>query len=289
MIPRGEVGLIFANIGLGLAVSGERIVDAATFSAIVVMVIVTTVVTPPALKWSLGPASEGARKMRVGFAGALHLILFGLILPYLAFKTSRALATRPLPPKDKFLASQIVTLAVFLVVSVLIGRLEWIALFPPEIPAPSSLGLGAATLVVMITLLRPFWRKRVEERSRKVWLFMPRTPKERKLWIGCSIAAGISEEVTYRGVMFALLWRLTGSAWAAAVISAAVFSISHMAQGWRSMSIIFGMALAFQALAWFTGSLYVGMAVHALYDIAAGLGYARYGEKLGYPVEPMPA
>jgi Kef-type K+ transport system membrane component KefB len=54
MIPRGEVGLIFANIGLGLTVGGERIVDPATFSAIVVMVIVTTMVTPPALKWSLG-------------------------------------------------------------------------------------------------------------------------------------------------------------------------------------------------------------------------------------------
>ncbi len=54
MIPRGEVGLIFANIGLGLTIGGESVVDAATFSAIVVMVIVTTIVTPPALKWSLG-------------------------------------------------------------------------------------------------------------------------------------------------------------------------------------------------------------------------------------------
>jgi Kef-type K+ transport system membrane component KefB len=54
MIPRGEVGLIFANIGLGLSVAGERIVDEGTFSAVVVMVIVTTMVTPPALKWSMG-------------------------------------------------------------------------------------------------------------------------------------------------------------------------------------------------------------------------------------------
>jgi Kef-type K+ transport system membrane component KefB len=54
MIPRGEVGLIFANIGLGLKVGNEHIVDSATFSAIVVMVIVTTMATPPALKWSLG-------------------------------------------------------------------------------------------------------------------------------------------------------------------------------------------------------------------------------------------
>jgi Kef-type K+ transport system membrane component KefB len=52
MVPRGEVGLIFANIGLGLKAGDERIVDEATFSAIVVMVLVTTLVTPPALKWS---------------------------------------------------------------------------------------------------------------------------------------------------------------------------------------------------------------------------------------------
>ena len=53
MIPRGEVGLIFANIGLTLQVKGERIVDEATFAAVVLMVVATTMVTPPALKWSL--------------------------------------------------------------------------------------------------------------------------------------------------------------------------------------------------------------------------------------------
>jgi Kef-type K+ transport system membrane component KefB len=52
MMPRGEVGLIFANIGLTLEVAGQRIVDPSVFSAVVVMVIVTTLMTPPALKWS---------------------------------------------------------------------------------------------------------------------------------------------------------------------------------------------------------------------------------------------
>lgn len=54
MIPRGEVGLIFANIGLTLVVAGERIVNDATFSAVVVMVVCTTLVTPPALRWRFG-------------------------------------------------------------------------------------------------------------------------------------------------------------------------------------------------------------------------------------------
>ena len=53
MIPRGEVGLIFANIGLQLTISGKPVLDSSVFSAIVVMVIVTTLITPPALKWSL--------------------------------------------------------------------------------------------------------------------------------------------------------------------------------------------------------------------------------------------
>jgi Kef-type K+ transport system membrane component KefB len=53
MMPRGEVGLIFANIGLGLSLGGQSIVDRSIFSAVVIMVIVTTMATPPLLKWSL--------------------------------------------------------------------------------------------------------------------------------------------------------------------------------------------------------------------------------------------
>ena len=53
MIPRGEVGLIFANVGLGLTIGGEPILKPATYSAIVVVVVVTTLVTPPALRWSI--------------------------------------------------------------------------------------------------------------------------------------------------------------------------------------------------------------------------------------------
>jgi Kef-type K+ transport system membrane component KefB len=48
MVPRGEVGLIFASIGKGLGA-----VDDALFSSVVIVVVVTTLVTPPFLKWSL--------------------------------------------------------------------------------------------------------------------------------------------------------------------------------------------------------------------------------------------
>jgi Kef-type K+ transport system membrane component KefB len=53
MVPRGEVGLIFAGIGAALSLNGVPIVSPEIYSAVVIMVMVTTLVTPPALKWSL--------------------------------------------------------------------------------------------------------------------------------------------------------------------------------------------------------------------------------------------
>lgn len=59
MIPRGEVGLILAGIGATLTLPNlqgvnEPVVGGTTFGAIVLMVITTTLITPPLLKWSFG-------------------------------------------------------------------------------------------------------------------------------------------------------------------------------------------------------------------------------------------
>jgi Kef-type K+ transport system membrane component KefB len=50
MIPRGEVGLIFAGMGARLSVGGVPVFSAETYSAMVVMVMITTLATPPLLK-----------------------------------------------------------------------------------------------------------------------------------------------------------------------------------------------------------------------------------------------
>lgn len=52
MIPRGEVGLIFVSIGAGLMVAGEKIVSPEVYSAVVIMVVITTLMTPPILAWA---------------------------------------------------------------------------------------------------------------------------------------------------------------------------------------------------------------------------------------------
>lgn len=53
MVPRGEVGLIFAAVGRELGV-----VSGSTFSVIVIMVIITTLMAPPLLTWLLGKEQQ---------------------------------------------------------------------------------------------------------------------------------------------------------------------------------------------------------------------------------------
>ena len=46
MVPRGEVGLIFAGIGLTLFLDGHSVVSPSVYSGVIIMVMVTTLVTP---------------------------------------------------------------------------------------------------------------------------------------------------------------------------------------------------------------------------------------------------
>lgn len=53
MVPRGEVGLIFAGLGTTLTLGGRPLLSEAVFSAVVIMVLVTTLVAPIGLRWSM--------------------------------------------------------------------------------------------------------------------------------------------------------------------------------------------------------------------------------------------
>ncbi len=52
MMPRGEVSLVFAGLGLTVATASGTLLDASSYSALVIVVVLTTVITPIALKWS---------------------------------------------------------------------------------------------------------------------------------------------------------------------------------------------------------------------------------------------
>jgi Kef-type K+ transport system membrane component KefB len=53
MMPRGEVGLIFAGMGAKLVLDGHPVIGAGTYAAAVFMVVMTTMAAPPLLLWSM--------------------------------------------------------------------------------------------------------------------------------------------------------------------------------------------------------------------------------------------
>ena len=53
MVSRGEVGLIVAALGISNGIIGEE-----TFAAVVLVVLVTTVITPPLVRWSFAKSPQ---------------------------------------------------------------------------------------------------------------------------------------------------------------------------------------------------------------------------------------
>jgi Kef-type K+ transport system membrane component KefB len=81
MVPRGEVGLIFATLGLNQGVFGNDV-----YAALLLVVLVTTVATPPALRWRLlklrsktkaanqATIEPGGEIVRVGEQGEIEML-----------------------------------------------------------------------------------------------------------------------------------------------------------------------------------------------------------------------
>ena len=70
MVPRGEVGLIFASVGATLTIAGRPVITPEIYSAAVIMVILTTLVTPPLLQRALSTGALRASGERLAHAGA---------------------------------------------------------------------------------------------------------------------------------------------------------------------------------------------------------------------------
>ncbi|MDG6109766.1 CPBP family intramembrane metalloprotease [Dactylosporangium aurantiacum] len=96
------------------------------------------------------------------------------------------------------------------------------------------------------------------------------TPAERRLAVVVSVCVAASEELVYRGLFIAAGVGLLGlDAWAAALLSLAVFGVQHLYQGWRGVLGVTFIGLLFTlAYAW-TGAVLAPIVVHAVFDVNA--------------------
>ena len=218
-------------------------------------------------------------------AGWGHIFFFCVLVPVLAVRSRRRTQRPDAPrvPLPKFLQSGAIMLVLFAVLSLLTAQRQRMDLWPDTILRPwLSIPLAVAFYLFAVTVMRPLWRRAVEKRSPHLRYFMPQSAEERRWWVVISVLAGVSEEITWRGVQPALLAYVTGSPVAGMVLSAVAFGAAHAIQGFRSAAIIVLFALGFQMLVWISGTLVLAMIVHAAYDVTAGFAYGRLGREIGY-------
>lgn len=212
--------------------------------------------------------------MLPGPVGFLFLLVFLVLVPWGAYRSRAVLARSPALPRVIYLKNVVGQQLLFLGVAMLAAWVEHVPVRAGRTD-PVAIAVALAMLVGAVLVLRPYWIRKVEEGDPRLALFAPRTREERRWWVAVSLAAGISEEIVWRGVMLWLLWWVLGSWIAAAVLSSAVFGVAHALQGWKSAAIIGVIALG---MAWFVrwaDGLLLAAAIHAAYDVVAGWTYGR--------------
>ncbi len=87
------------------------------------------------------------------------------------------------------------------------------------------------------------------------------------------VVAGVSEELMFRGILFRLVEEWLGT-WIALVVSAVIFGAVHLANpgatAWGAIAIALEAGLLFGALYVLTRSLWVGIGVHAAWNVVQG-------------------
>lgn len=214
------------------------------------------------------------------FLAIYYVALVGVFLPVACIRSYYKLkAGAPYPPKLKLHRQTLLMHAMFLAIALFVAKSLDIVLFPPAPPRVSDVALGTGVLIVLVSAMYPLWKYKAARQPEKVYRRLPQNYSEMGLWSLVSLSAGFAEEIAYRGVLFQLLFYWLGNWWIAALLAAISFGLGHAIQGWKSALIIFAFAVAFQGLVWAAGTLYVAMAVHAIYDFIAGLAYASLYKK----------
>ena len=212
---------------------------------------------------------------RADFWQALGLSLYGVLLP--------SLAVAQLPLLGKIEVGRVSIYrgsgATILSVGALAAALGWLSnggAFSGFMPVSLSrillwtCGVTGAGLA-LIWASQAVARRRGDGAIEFVLQLIPRTAREKRLFVGLSIIAGFGEEIAYRGYMLTTLELLGLGHWGSGLISSAAFGMLHAYQGPAGVlrTGLTGLALTLPVLV--TGSLIPSIVSHALMNIVAGL------------------
>lgn len=219
-------------------------------------------------------------------ASIFFLSFFGVVVPCMAIRSAQKLkAGHPFPPKRQYFINVLTMQLLFALLALMVAKAHSIRLFQPMQWTATGFALAAVLMGGLLGTVPLRWRKSKGIGRQRILQLMPNSTSELGWWLAISLAAGIGEEIVWRGVFHSELWYWTGSWWLATGVASVIFGVAHMVQGWKSVVIISGFALFAHGIVWFSGgSLYLAMFVHATYDFLAGYIYMRLIQKS--PLEP---
>lgn len=218
----------------------------------------------------------------MGGLGTAFVFVVGVLMPWLVIKSLFALkrANAPLPSYRRHVTTVLVIQGIMVALALAAAREEEVDLWRPVQFDVVSSEMAAALFAVMLGtmgLRRKLTDPRILARRAAT---RPETRADLAWWAAVSLAAGVCEEIVYRGVLMALIipW-LGGNWWATALVCTSVFALAHASQGWASAVFIFGFTLALHWIVRESGNLYTAMILHVVYDFAAGLVYVIKGRR----------
>jgi membrane protease YdiL (CAAX protease family) len=209
----------------------------------------------------------------------LFVLLVGFVLPVLAWRSRRPFAEDapgPPPTRRAFYVSAFFTQLMTLGLALLVAREIGMDVLGPFRVEPLAWLATVAVMGLLLATLPARWRSRSPASRRRQAVMVPRTPPQNVANVALCLLAGIGEEITFRGVLHACLWWMTGSWWLATVLCSVAFGVAHAIQGPRSMLIVAGVAFWMHVTVLWTGSLHLAMFVHAVYDLITTFTIARW-------------
>lgn len=140
--------------------------------------------------------------------------------------------------------------------------------------------LGCLALVLMIGFSLHGWtrlrqaseddRQAQRQALGKLVHMLPHNRAEFRGFLALSLTAGTVEEIIFRGFAF---WYLSSwlPLWAVVLVTSLAFALAHLYQGVGNATRVFGIGLVFGVFYPLTGSIWLPMLGHALFDMLQGL------------------
>jgi len=214
----------------------------------------------------------------VNIVGSLFLAYFAVLLPTSALRSGRQMVAGKLPvPRTRAYLQTILVQWVWFAWAIYATESNGLRLFQPYHLTIGAIVIGALALGFKLAALRVIRVDKLPDGTSASSKLVPRSHYEWALYTAMAVTGGIVEETVYRGALFSMVGALIGGWWLPALSSAACFGGVHLTQGKRAAVYAGVFGLVNQVVVYATGTLYVAMVGHMMYDlIAAGVIIRRY-------------